>query len=288
MTQKARLELPKPRRPDGHKGTYGKVLVVAGSVSMPGAAVLVGNGALRGGAGLVTIATPRSALPMIAPSVTCATFLPLPETSQGSLSLAARARILEQAERSDAVVLGPGLGTAPATVRLVRRLAATLKRPLVLDADGLNAIADDPDCVARRSSPTLMTPHPGELSRLDGLPVPEGAADRKRRAEAAAERFQAIICLKGHRTVVTDGRRTYINPTGNPGLGTGGSGDVLSGLLGALLSQFESPLQAAIFGVHVHGKAGDLAADCNGQIAMIATDLFDTLGPAITLTIGQR
>ena len=288
MSQQAKLKPPKPRRTDGHKGTYGKVLVIAGSQQMPGAAVLAALGALRGGAGLVSVATPHSALPLIAPAVTCATFLPLPETHRGNLNSVGFRQILAQAERSDAVVLGPGLGTAPATVRLVRRLVKTLEQPLILDADGLNAIAGEPACVTHRSALTVMTPHPGELCRLDGQPTPSNARERKRRAESAATQFQAVVCLKGHRSVVTDGQKTYVNQTGNPGMGTGGSGDVLSGLIGALLSQFDAPLDAAIFGVHVHGLAGDLAADYNGPIAMIASDLLDTLGPAIEITIGDR
>lgn len=285
MARNAKLKLLKRRQRDGHKGSYGKILVIAGSRAMPGAAHLAAIGALRGGAGLVTLATSASALPLIAPGAPCATYLPLPETMLGSLGGPALQPILTRSEEADVVVLGPGLGQERATVQLVRKLVAGIRKPLLIDADGLNAVAGEPKCLLRRSSPTVLTPHPGELCRLDGGSLPTGAKERRARAEAAASRFKAIVCLKGHRTVVSDGQRTYLNDTGNPGMATGGSGDVLAGLLGALMAQFAEPFDAAMFAVHVHGTAGDLAADCHGEVSMIASDLLDTVGPAIDLTL---
>lgn len=280
MTRKATIPLLPRRKADTHKGSYGRILVIAGSRNMPGAAALTALGALRGGAGLVTVATPASALGSIAPTVPCATYVSLPESKSGALGAAARAILLERAESADVVVLGPGLGQEPATVRLIRTLIEQLDRRLVLDADGLNAIAGEPQRLAHRSRATILTPHPGELCRLDGGPSPGGAKKRKSRAEALAAAARSVVCLKGHQTVVTDAHRTYINDTGNPGMASGGSGDVLSGLTGALVAQLASPLDATILAVRVHGIAGDRAAKKHGTISLIATDLIDHLGPA--------
>lgn len=269
-----------PRDPDSHKGTYGRVLVVAGARAMPGAAVLAANGALRGGAGLVTVATPWSALGSVAPAAPCATYAPLAESTAGFLDGRALDPLLERAGAADVVVVGPGLGQEDGTVALVRSFVRRLERPLVLDADGLNAISDEPDAVAARSFPTVLTPHPGELSRLDRQDAPRGDEERRARAEAAARRFGAVVCLKGHRTVVTDGDGTYVNDTGNPAMATGGTGDVLAGLLGALVAQLDDPLDAAVVAVRVHGLAGDLARETHGPLSVIATDLLQHLGPA--------
>ncbi len=272
---------PLPARdPESHKGNFGRVLVIAGSRSMPGAAALAANGAFRGGAGLVTVATATSALPMIAPVTPCATFAALPETTDGWIAATAFDLLLPPIDAADVVVLGPGLGTERGTQGLVRRLVAGIRKPLVLDADGLNAIAPEPQPLLVRSAPTVLTPHPGELSRLDGDPPPRGRDDRRDRAERAARRFRAIVCLKGHCTIVTDGESSYENDTGNPSMATGGAGDVLSGLVSALIHAFARPLDAAICAVHVHGLAGDLAADQHGPVSVIATDLLAHLGPA--------
>jgi NAD(P)H-hydrate epimerase len=269
-----------PREPDSHKGTYGRVLVIAGSRSMPGAAVLATLGALRGGAGLATLATGESALAMIASAAPCATFLPLQETRDGWIDATAFDRLLPRIEAADVVVLGPGLGTEPNTQALIRRLITAVRTPLVLDADGLNAVAADPKPLLERSGVTVLTPHPGELSRLDGEPPPRDREARRTRAEHAARRFRSVVCLKGHRTVVTDGTSWRENTTGNPSMATGGAGDVLSGVMGALLHVFERPLDAAACAVHVHGLAGDFAAYQHGPVSVIATDLLDHLGAA--------
>jgi len=272
------------RRSESHKGTYGRVLVVAGSRSMPGAAHLATMGALRGGAGLTILATPASVLPLVAPATPCATYAPLPETRSGALGARAIDAVLARAESADTIVLGPGLGLAAGTVRAVRTMVAELCHPLVLDADGLNALAGKPEMLKRRSGTTVITPHPGELTRLDGMKRPKGPAERRKRAERLSSRSGAIVCLKGHHTVLTDGSSTRINETGNPGMATGGSGDVLSGILGALLCRFDSAFDAAVLAVHVHGLAGDLAARKIGQTSLIATDLLDHLGEAFRKT----
>lgn len=274
------FRLPKRSR-DAHKGDFGRVLIVAGSKRMPGAAVLAGLGALRGGAGLVTIATPECALPLIAPSCPCALFEPMPATREGSLANAALEHLVDAARKADVVVLGPGLGNDEATRFTIRSFAIELGKPLVLDADGLNAFVGEPEAIARRSSPTIMTPHPGELERLDGKPASADAKDRLARARGASARFHAVVCLKGAGTVVASGAKTYVNRTGNPGMATGGSGDVLSGLLGALLVRFDDPFKAAALAVHMHGRAGDLAKKRRGETALIALDLVEHLGDAL-------
>ncbi|MBL8768787.1 MAG: NAD(P)H-hydrate dehydratase [Planctomycetes bacterium] len=276
------------RARDSHKGDFGRVLVVAGSRRMPGAATLAALGALRGGAGLVTVATPECALPLIAPACPCALFEPLPATREGFVANAALEHLVEAARRADVVVLGPGLGTEEATQFTIRSFALELGKPLVLDADGLNAFAAEPDVLARRSSPTIMTPHPGELERLDGKPATADAKERLARAKAASARFRAIVCLKGAGTVVASASRTYVNRTGNPGMATGGSGDVLSGLLGALIVRFDDPFKAAALAVHMHGRAGDLAKRRRGETALIALDLVEHLGDALKAVEAPR
>lgn len=247
---------------------------------MPGAAILSANGALRGGAGLVTVATAASAISSIAPATACATYIPLAESSTGSIASSNLDVLRERAQDFDALVIGPGLGQERGTVGLVRRLVAQVQKPLVLDADGLNAMAGEPQALRIRSAPTLLTPHPGEFVRLHGGEIPTTDEERRDQAEESALRFASILCLKGHATVVTDGKTTYVNDTGNPSMASGGAGDVLSGLLAALVCQFETPMEAAVCAVRVHGLAGDLAAKEEGPLSVIATDLLDFLGPA--------
>lgn len=271
---------PPPRPRGGHKGDFGRVLIVAGSRSMPGAAYLAAMGALRGGAGLVTLATPRSALPLVAPCLPCATFLPLAEDSNGQLSARAIGLLEQRAALADVVALGPGLGRGTAIRAVVRALLECVGQPLVLDADGLNALAGEPERLARRSGPTVITPHPREFARVFGGEPPTAPARRRSAAESAAREGRCIVCLKGRGTVVTDGRSTFVNDTGNPGMATGGTGDVLSGIAAALLAVYPKAVDAAVAAVHVHGRAGDLAARARGETALIASDLLEHLGGA--------
>lgn len=261
------------RRPDSHKGDYGRVLVVAGSYGMAGAAMLACDGALRSGAGLVYLAAPRSIYDPVASRLRCAVIRPQPATASGALSSKALKSVVDLALACNVVAVGPGLGADSQTVSLVHRLLTSVSKPIVLDADGLNAAVTRPAVLRDVLGPLVMTPHPGEMSRLIGRPV----RDRAKDAADAARRFKSIVVLKGHRTVVTDGARLYVNATGNPGMATGGTGDVLTGVIAALIGQGLGPFDAACLGVHEHGRAGDRAAKLRGQIGMTADDVVDQL-----------
>ncbi len=271
------MTLPKlPRRtPDSHKGDYGKVLVVAGSRGMMGAAVLSATAALRSGTGLAVLVVPETLVPVAMSLQVCATVRGVGDTGSGSFSAGVASEILGL--EGNVAVVGPGVGTAPSTVSAMRELAQGLAIPYVLDADGLNAFATEPALLAASKAPKILTPHPGEMSRLLGRPTAEIQRTREATALEAAKRFQAIVVLKGYRTVVSDGTLTWINETGNPGMATGGTGDVLAGVIAALVGQGLTPWDAARVGVRVHGRAGDLAAAERGEVSLIATDLVDAL-----------
>ncbi|HEY8504230.1 MAG TPA: NAD(P)H-hydrate dehydratase [Gemmataceae bacterium] len=272
--------LPKlpPRPRDGHKGTFGRVLVVAGSRGMSGAAILTGSGALRGGAGLVQVVCPREVQPVVAAGNPCYLTAGLACDSDGHFAGAAEDQLIALAERADVLAVGPGLGVTEGTIWLVRNLLERGGRPTVLDADGLNVLAPlEPGELRGRADPLILTPHPGELARLLGTSAAELLADREARAVAFAADQGVVLVLKGHQTLVTDGRRLYRNETGNPGMGTGGTGDVLTGLIAALLGQGLDPFAAAQLGVFLHGRAGDLAAAELGEVSLTAADLPDYL-----------
>jgi NAD(P)H-hydrate epimerase len=267
-----------PRPADAHKGTFGKVLVVAGSTGMSGAAVLAGTAALRGGAGLVQVAVPEPVAAVVAASQPCYLTAPLPADIEGRLALPGLGVLTQLTLSASAVVAGPGLGRSDDITTLVGDLVAATEAPLVLDADALNSLAGRLDGLSRRTAPAVLTPHPGEFARLVGGDTAAVQADRQERAVAFARAHGVIVVLKGAGTVVTDGRRVYINTTGNPGMATGGTGDVLSGLLGALLAgRALEPFDAAVLAVYLHGLAGDLARDDLGETSLIATDLLDYL-----------
>ena len=268
----------KKRKKDTHKGDYGRILVVAGSRGMMGAAVLASQAALRSGAGLVTLAVPESLVDVASALQLCAVVKGIEETEEGCIAGIASAQILEM--RADALVIGPGLGTHPETAHCVAQLVENVQVPFVLDADGLNAFADASSRLTLGEAPRVLTPHPGELGRVLELPKEDIQQNRKGFAQEAARRFWAVCVLKGHRTVVTDGEQTVLNRTGNPGMATGGSGDVLSGVIGTLLAQGISTFDAARLGTHLHGLAGDIAAQKKGEISLIATDILDCLPDA--------
>lgn len=277
-------ELPRlPRRPTaGHKGTFGRVLVVAGSRDMAGAAVLCGRAALRGGAGLVRVACPAGVQPVVAVGHPCYTTAGIRQHTDGTFAEGAAADVIELGKAADVLAVGPGLGQTPDVGPLVRELLAGLPgKPTVLDADGLNALAPFTDEFRGRPAPLVLTPHPGEFARLIGSSINEVQANRESHAVAFAERFGVILLLKGSGTLVTDGRRLYRNSTGNPGMATGGSGDVLTGLIAALIGQGIDPFDAAVLGAWAHGRAGDLGAMALGQIALTAVDLLDQLPAAL-------
>ena len=276
-------ELPRlaRRAADSNKGSYGKDLVVAGSRGMSGAAVLCGSGALRGGAGLVTVAVPEPILAIVAAGNPCYLTAPLPQDEHGKLSTLAEARILELAQVNDVAAIGPGLGQSAEIKQLVSSLIRNIKIPMVLDADGINALAGQTDSLKDHAAPIILTPHPGEFARLISCDVPTVQARRQELAAQFAQKYDVVVVLKGHATVVTDGRRVYQNPTGNPGMATGGTGDVLTGLIAALLGQGLEPFAAAQLGVYLHGLAGDLAKAELGEASMIASDLLTYLPHAL-------
>jgi ADP-dependent NAD(P)H-hydrate dehydratase len=273
----------KPRAIDGHKGDYGKVLIIAGSMGMSGAAALAGRAALRAGAGLVRVATPRSVLPIVASVEPCFTTIALPEDGEGRISADAINIILAAAGENDAVAFGPGVGVSSALRSILGTLLEHDSLRLLIDAEGLNNLAGLTSWPARLKAKLILTPHPGEMKRLwQGLlrkPLPDG---RQEQAAQFAQHTGAIVVLKGAGTVVTDGKKVYVNKTGNPGMATAGSGDVLTGAILALMGQDLSDFDAAVLGVYIHGLAGDLAAEKKGQISLIATDIIDSLPTAFS------
>ena len=241
-----------------HKGDFGKVLLLCGAVGYTGAAALAARAALRSGAGLVTVLTSKEAYPIVATKLDEAMVRPVACDAAGRVSLAAEGEILEQMARADCALLGPGLGRSAELDALIASLIRAARCPVVLDADGLNAVAGHIDILREAGVPVILTPHDGEFARLlpDEPPLP--AADIAARCRAAARLAKesgCIVLLKGHRTVITDGEKYYVNFTGNPGMATGGSGDVLSGIIVSLLGQGVPPLQAAALGACLHGAA---------------------------------
>jgi ADP-dependent NAD(P)H-hydrate dehydratase / NAD(P)H-hydrate epimerase len=270
------------RRAAAHKGDFGHVLVVAGSPGKSGAAVLAARAAVRAGAGLVTAAVPTPLLPVVEIGSLESMTLALPADEEGRLRPDAVDALLGD-PRWTVLAVGPGLGVDGDTPAAVRRLACRATQPLVLDADGVNAFAGRPEDLRERGAPTVLTPHPGELARLLGVTTASVSEDRLAAAREAAARTGAVVVLKGHRTLVAspDGP-TAVNATGNPGLASGGSGDVLTGLLAALLAQGLDAYDAACLGTHLHGRAADLLIAQRGGVAIAAGDLVETLGAAFT------
>lgn len=249
------------RNANAHKGDFGTVLVVAGSEAMLGAAVLCASGALRGGAGLVQVALPEKLQPLLPLAVPGATTV-----SRGA------AELRKAVSNATAIVVGPGLGATAATRSLVRSVLRASRVPVVLDADALNVLAPLEAPPATRAK-LVLTPHPGEAGRLLGSDSKRVQADREGALQALCERSRAVVVLKGAGTLVGYGGSCYTNRSGNPGMATGGSGDVLAGLLGALMAQGLQPFAAACLAVDVHGRAGDLAAKTVGQHGLLASDL---------------
>ncbi|MDO8586303.1 MAG: NAD(P)H-hydrate dehydratase [Armatimonadota bacterium] len=270
------------RKADAHKGAFGHLGVFAGSVGMTGAASLTSEAAARVGAGMVTLGCPWSLNDILEVKLTEAMTVPLPETATRSISRDAVDAAASMLKRCNSVAIGPGLGRDPDTVRFVHALLSTLDLPAVIDADGLNALAEKPEVLKNLKSPAVITPHPGEMSRLIGTTSAAIQSDRLKAAAEAAARFGTVVVLKGARTVIAapDGR-AFISPTGNPGMASGGVGDVLTGAIGGFLAQGLSALDAAICGVYLHGLAGDLAAEDLAEAGLIASDLLPRLPPAI-------
>ena len=263
-----------PRRdPAGHKGNFGKLLCVCGSVGYTGAPVFASRAAVRTGAGLVFLAVPEQAWPVVAVKSEEAMPFPLPETAEGRLSLLAEEPIRQRAASCDAVLIGCGLGRDRQTDALVRKLL-DIDRPLVLDADGLNALDGCPEQLQRRTAPTVLTPHEGEFLRLGG----DLSRGREAAAAAFSRKYGVYLVLKGHRTLVADPEgRLAVNETGNSGMAKGGSGDVLAGMILSLLGQGCGAFEACCAGVWLHGRAGDLAAADKGERGMTPTDLLEQI-----------
>src|SRR4051794_3409889 len=271
-----------PKRPaDSHKGMYGTILVVAGGRGMAGAAAFVGVSALRSGAGLVRVACPAEVQPTVASFEPSYMTFPPVHDEDGLLrfkpSREVIARLLEEA---DVLAIGPGLGKSGEIRDLVHWVIEEVKVPTLLDADALNALAGQTDTLADLRRPVVLTPHPGEFARLTGRSIAEIQADREGHALALARADHLIVLLKGVDTVITDGRRIAVNRTGNPGMATGGAGDALTGVIAALIGQKLPAFEAAQLGAHVHGLAGDIARDQNGEVGMIAGDIVDSLADA--------
>lgn len=268
------------RRHDAHKGSFGRVLIVAGSRGMSGAACLSGLGALRGGAGLVYLAVPCGILPIVAAVEPSYLTHSLPEDEQGRLGETAVDQVLRSAADHDVIAIGPGCGQSAALISLVKALYANLEQPLVIDADGLNALATLRENLPPAGGPRILTPHPGEFARLTGTDISHVQNHREALAAEFAATHSCIVLLKGAGTVITDGQRLAINQTGNEGMATGGSGDVLTGLIAAILAQGLPPFEAAQLAAHLHGLAGDLAAEELSSPGLIASDLPRFLGMA--------
>ncbi len=265
-----------PVRPlDAHKGDCGKVLVVAGSVGLTGAAALTSRAVLRSGAGVATLGIPASLNAIMEVKLTEVMTLPLPEEPEGHLGPEAFKGIMETLDRYDVLALGPGLGTALGTRELVGRLLREVEKPMVVDADGLNCAQDNPQLLAQKRGSLIITPHPGELARLLKKGVREIQRDRISAAREASDRFECVVVLKGANTIVAgEEGRIGINTSGCPGMATAGSGDVLTGCISTFLAQGLGPFQAACCGVYLHGKAGELAAHIIGMEGMVAGDIL--------------
>ena len=269
-----------PRLPSAHKGDYGRALLIGGSRGMSGAIALAGKATLRGGAGLVTLAVPDVCLETVAGFEPCYMTTPLHSDGEGRIAATSLDQLVPLVERATCVACGPGLGRSPELVSFVDELYQTLQKPMVVDADALNALAARRDGVAAPGGERVLTPHLGEFRRLQEQAALESLTAEEAAAKIAL-RHRIVLVLKGSQTLITDGRRSVRNATGNPGMATAGSGDVLTGVIAALISQGLSAWDAAQLGVHVHGRAGDLAARQLGQISLIASDLLDYLAPAL-------
>lgn len=272
MTSESVDAILKPRNVNTHKGDYGRVLLLCGSVGYTGAPALAAMGALRSGAGLVYLCVPQSIYEIEAVKLLEPIVLPLKDEN-GMFSSDAISQIAELLPRMDAVLIGPGMGVGEGTFSLVEWVLSHFDGPIVLDADGINVLTSHRYVLKNRTSPTIITPHEGEFLRLGG----DLGSGRQDGAIALANELGVICVLKGHETVITDGSTLYRNETGNPGMAVGGSGDVLAGIIVSLLGQKVAPLEAAACGVWLHGAAGDICAKEIGQYGMLPSDMLNTL-----------
>ena len=279
-------ELLPIRKTDSNKGTYGTLLTIAGSLGMSGATLLSSESSLRVGCGLSLLATPKSQVANLPPQEVI--YRGVSETDKGSIHPKAIAELEEELKKASALVLGPGMSTHPETVQFVaefvsKTLATSPELACVIDADALNCIAKQPDCISKSRHAFVLTPHPKELSRLTGKSSTDIQADRINAAIAAAQKFSCVVLLKGANTVIADPYGVvFINPTGNPGMAKAGAGDVLSGIIGGLLAQGLTPLDAAVAGAYIHGRAGDLATKIHGDSGVMASDISLCIPEAVS------
>lgn len=281
MVKKHLSKIP-PRKQDTHKGDFGHVFVLAGSRGLTGAAYLTSQAALVAGSGLVTCGIPKSLNIVMEIKLTEAMSLALPETKELSLSSSSEEAIIDFSRNIDVVAIGPGLSRHQDTQILVRNLLKRLDKPVVIDADGVIALQGHCEILKKRKATTILTPHPGEMSRLIEKDVSTIQRNREKTTTLFAKKYNIIIVLKGHRTVVANSKGdVYINKTGNSGMSTAGVGDVLTGVIASFVGQGIDPYSAAIVGVYLHGLAGDIAAKEKGQFSLIASDLLDKLPQAI-------
>lgn len=269
------------RPDDSNKGTLGSLLCICGSYGMAGAAIMAGKAALRCGIGLLKIAVPKSIYPVCATNILESVYYPLEETSNGVISSKNTDFLLEMCEKSSAVVIGCGLSVCDDTKELVKAVITNCTKPIVIDADALNCICNKPEILKNLKAPAIITPHPGEMARLLHSTPKTVNSNRENTAIDFAKKFGVVTVLKGAGTIIAspDGE-VYINHTGNSGMATGGSGDVLSGIIGSLLAQGAAPINAAAAGVFLHGTIGDLAAEKLGKISMLPTDMIDMIPTA--------
>jgi NAD(P)H-hydrate epimerase len=271
------------RNLQSHKNIFGHLLVIAGSRGMTGAAVLTALSALKSGTGLVTLAIPESLLGLVAPMMPSVMTLPLPDDGSGTFTSTAMPVLEKHLQKFDAVALGPGIGLSDVAHAFVNAFVPACTLPIVIDADALNCIASAPDLFnALSGANTVITPHPGEYGRLRGTKPGVTTLSRIESVRLFAETHELTILLKGFQTVIAaPGKETYINTTGNPGMATAGSGDVLTGIIGGLLAQGIKPHEAAVLGAYIHGLTGDLAAAEQGQVGMTSSDMVQMLGKAV-------
>jgi NAD(P)H-hydrate epimerase len=280
-----------PRARDANKGSYGHVLVIGGSLGKAGAAAMAGFAALRAGAGLSTVATPKSVLATVAAFHAEVMTEPLAETEQGTISLRAIGSGLDALlEYGTLIAIGPGISRNSETAEFVRTIVERRDKSIVVDADGLNAFEGAAGKLNGRGRTLVITPHPGEMSRLTGLSIAEIQANRLEVARNLAREHELIVVLKGHRTLIAapDGT-VWVNPTGNPGMATGGTGDILTGMVAGLIAQHpQHALEATALAVYLHGLAGDLASESVGENSLVATDLVRFLPQAFEQTRNRK
>ena len=276
-TIKGKIKRILTRKADSHKGDYGKVLVLAGSPGMTGAAALTCLGALRSGAGLITLGIPKSLNAIMEVKLTEVMTCPLPETRMGTLSVRALKPLLSRIKQYDVLAIGPGLSQDVETQQLVRTLINNTSCPLVIDADGLNALVGYTEILAKKKSSVIITPHLKEFSRIFKVNTKRIQSHRKKSAAHYSLQYGITVVLKGNTTIVAEGKHCYCNTTGNPGLATGGSGDVLTGIIASFLGQGMKPFLAAQYAVYIHGLAADIAIRDKTQVSLIPSDLLDYL-----------